>query len=57
MLQGKGVYLLNQEWYEVQAGDFIWMRAFCPQAFYAAGPISARYLLYKNVNRQLPLHR
>jgi (S)-ureidoglycine aminohydrolase len=55
MLQGKGVYLLNEDWHEVQAGDFIWMRAFCPQAFYAGGPVAARYLLYKNVNRQFKL--
>lgn len=55
MLQGKGVYLLNEQWHEVQAGDFIWMQAFCPQAFVASGPGPARYLLYKNVNRQVSL--
>ena len=55
MLQGKGVYLLNDVWHEAQAGDFIWMRAFCPQAFYAGGPGPARYLLYKNMNRQISL--
>ena len=57
MLQGKGMYLLNDVWHEVQAGDFIWMRAFCPQAFYAGGPGPARYLLYKNMNRQISLRR
>jgi (S)-ureidoglycine aminohydrolase len=55
MLKGKGVYLLNERWHEVQAGDYIWMRAFCPQAFYAAGPTTTRYLLYKDMNRQIPL--
>lgn len=55
MLQGRGLYLLNEEWHEVEAGDFIWMRAFCPQAFQASGDVPARYLLYKNVNRQLRL--
>lgn len=55
MLQGKGVYLLNEQWHEVQEGDFIWMRAFCPQAYYAGGPVPTRYLLYKNMNRQIPL--
>ena len=34
MLQGKGMYLLNEKWHEVEAGDFIWMKAFCPQVFY-----------------------
>lgn len=55
MLQGRGLYLLNDTWHEVEAGDFIWMRAFCPQSFQASGDTPARYLLYKNVNRQLRL--
>lgn len=55
MLQGRGLYLLNDQWHEVEAGDFIWMRAFCPQAFQASGETPARYLLYKNVNRQIRL--
>lgn len=55
MLQGRGIYLLNDTWHEVEAGDFIWMRAFCPQSFQASGDTPARYLLYKNVNRQIRL--
>lgn len=51
VLEGKALYLLNQDWVEVQAGDFMWLRAFCPQACYAAGPGKFRYLLYKDVNR------
>ncbi len=51
VLQGKGVYRLNQDWVEVEAGDFMWLRAFCPQACYAGGPDDFRYLLYKDVNR------
>ncbi|MEL6871189.1 MAG: bifunctional allantoicase/(S)-ureidoglycine aminohydrolase [Pseudomonadota bacterium] len=51
VLQGKGVYLLNTDWVEVEAGDFMWLRAFCPQACYAGGPEPFRYLLYKDVNR------
>ena len=46
---------MNDRWHEVEAGDFIWMRAFCPQAFIQSGPEPARYLLYKNVNRQIRL--
>ena len=38
VLEGKAVYLLNKDWVEVQAGDFMWLRAFCPQACYAGGP-------------------
>ncbi|MES1926640.1 bifunctional allantoicase/(S)-ureidoglycine aminohydrolase [Salinisphaera sp. T31B1] len=55
VLQGKAVYHLNQDWVEVEAGDFMWLRAFCPQACYAGGPGPFRYLLYKDVNRHMPL--
>ena len=51
VLQGKAVYHLNQNWVEVEAGDYMWLRAFCPQACYAGGPEPFRYLLYKDVNR------
>ena len=51
VLEGKGVYRLNRDWVEVEAGDYMWLRAFCPQACYAAGPGPFRYLLYKDVNR------
>ena len=55
VLEGKGVYRLNDDWVEVEAGDFMWLRAFCPQACYAGGPGPFRYLLYKDVNRQIRL--
>lgn len=54
VLEGKAVYRLNQDWVEVEAGDFMWLRAFCPQACYAGGPGRFRYLLYKDVNRHMP---
>jgi (S)-ureidoglycine aminohydrolase len=55
VLEGKAVYRLNQDWVEVEAGDFMWLRAFCPQACYAGGPGKFRYLLYKDVNRHMKL--
>ncbi len=55
VLEGKAVYKLNQDWVEVEAGDFMWLRAYCPQACYAAGPGPFRYLLYKDVNRHARL--
>ena len=55
VLQGKAVYHLNQDWVEVEAGDYMWLRAFCPQACVAAGPEPFRYLLYKDVNRHMSL--
>ncbi|MEC9483865.1 MAG: bifunctional allantoicase/(S)-ureidoglycine aminohydrolase [Halomonas sp.] len=56
VLEGKAVYHLNQDWVEVEAGDYMWLRAFCPQACYAGGPGPFRYLLYKDVNRHMPLN-
>lgn len=55
VLEGKAAYRLNQDWVEVEAGDFMWLRAFCPQACYAGGPGKFRYLLYKDVNRHMKL--
>ena len=55
VLEGKAAYRLNQDWVEVEAGDFMWLRAFCPQACYAGGPGPFRYLLYKDVNRHANL--
>lgn len=57
VLEGKAVYHLNQDWVEVEAGDFMWLRAFCPQSCYAGGPGPFRYLLYKDVNRHMPFIR
>jgi (S)-ureidoglycine aminohydrolase len=55
VLEGKAVYHLNKDWVEVEAGDYMWLRAFCPQACVASGPSNFRYLLYKDVNRHAPL--
>ena len=55
VLEGKAMYLLNEDWVEVEAGDFMWLRAFCPQACYSSGPGRFRYLLYKDVNRHARL--
>lgn len=55
VLEGKAVYNLNNDWVEVEAGDYMWLRAFCPQACYTGGPGRFRYLLYKDVNRHMPL--
>ncbi|WP_166416869.1 bifunctional allantoicase/(S)-ureidoglycine aminohydrolase [Cochlodiniinecator piscidefendens] len=55
VLEGKAAYKLNQDWVEVEAGDYMWLRAFCPQACYTGGPGRFRYLLYKDVNRHMKL--
>jgi (S)-ureidoglycine aminohydrolase len=48
MLDGGGVYRLDESWYSVSAGDVIWIGPFCPQWFGAIGRQNARYLIYKN---------
>jgi (S)-ureidoglycine aminohydrolase len=55
VLQGSADYLLNKDWVAVGPGDFMWLRAFCPQACVATGDEPFRYLLYKDVNRHMPL--
>jgi len=51
VLEGTARYLLNTDWVDVGPGDFMWLRAFCPQACIATGDKPFRYLLYKDVNR------
>jgi (S)-ureidoglycine aminohydrolase len=55
VLQGTARYLLNEDWVDVGPGDFMWLRAFCPQACIATGDETFRYLLYKDVNRHVGL--
>ena len=51
MLEGGGIYKLNDSWYPVEAGDFIWMAPYCPQWFGALGKRPAKYLIYKDWRR------
>lgn len=57
LFQGQGLYYLGNDWYEVKSGDFIWMGPYCPQSFFATGTTPARYLYYKDVNRDVELPR
>jgi len=50
VLEGEADYLLNRDWHRVGPGDFMWLRAFCPQACRVLEG-RFRYLLYKDVNR------
>ena len=51
MLEGGGIYRLEDQWYPVTAGDFIWMGPWCAQWFGAIGKVPAKYLIYKDWNR------
>ncbi|GAA1495350.1 (S)-ureidoglycine aminohydrolase [Paeniglutamicibacter kerguelensis] len=51
MLNGRGIYVLERENYEVQEDDFIYMGPYCPQYYYPTGLSQSAYLLYKDANR------
>jgi (S)-ureidoglycine aminohydrolase len=51
MLEGQGIYRLENDWYPVEAGDVIFMGPYCPQWFVAMGKTEAKYLIYKDWNR------
>ena len=51
LLTGGGIYKLSESWYPVMAGDVIYMAPYCPQWFGALGAVEAKYLLYKDANR------
>ncbi len=51
MIAGAGVYRLADAYYPVQNEDVIWMAPYCPQWFVAMGKSPARYIYYKDVQR------
>jgi (S)-ureidoglycine aminohydrolase len=55
LLQGKGLFYLDEEWMEVEAGDFIWTGPYLPHSFRADGAVAARCICYENVNRDIEL--
>ena len=53
MLEGQMIYQLGSDLHEVQAHDFIWMSAYCPQFCFCTGWEEDAYLLYNDVNRDV----
>lgn len=51
MINGQLLYRLNDQYYPVRTGDAIYMAPTCPQWCTAFGREQARYLLYKDWNR------
>lgn len=51
MLEGQGIYRLEDRYYPVTAGDAIWMAPYCPQWFAAIGDQPATYLYHKDIHR------
>lgn len=56
MLEGGGVYRLDDDWYPIYQGDNLWMGPYCPQWFGCLGKVPAKYLLYKENNREADAH-
>lgn len=51
LLEGQGIYRLDDSYYPIQADDAIWMGSYCPQWFCAYGKTQSTYIYYKDVNR------
>jgi (S)-ureidoglycine aminohydrolase len=51
MLEGTLVYRLGDRWYPVEAGDVVYMAPYCPQWAACYGKTWAKYLIYKDWNR------
>ncbi|TCP96208.1 (S)-ureidoglycine aminohydrolase [Cricetibacter osteomyelitidis] len=54
-LSGKGMYRLDDEWLPVQAGEYVFMDSYCPQACYAVGDEDFVYIYSKECNRDVQL--
>lgn len=54
-LQGKGMYRLDDEWFPLQKGDYVFMDAYCPQACYGVGDEDYVYIYSKDCNRDVEL--
>ena len=51
LLEGQGIYRLDEAWYPIHADDVLWMGAYCPQWFCAFGKTQSTYIYYKDMNR------
>jgi (S)-ureidoglycine aminohydrolase len=51
MLEGTAVYRLGDHWHTIQVGDVVYMAPYCPQWAVGYGKTTAKYLLYKDWNR------
>ena len=53
LISGQGMYNLDNEWYPVEKGDYIFMSAYVPQAAYAVGRKEPLMYVYsKDANRE-----
>lgn len=55
ILEGEGVYLIEDQWIPVKKGDFIWFGPYVPQACYGVGRTPFTYIYTKDCNRDIKL--
>lgn len=55
LLEGEGIYLLGEEWIQVQKEDFIFFGPFIQQAVYATGRGRLTYIYSKDCNRDVAI--
>ena len=55
ILSGEGLYYLDNEWFTVKKGDYIWFGPFVPQAVYSIGREKLSYIYSKDCNRDVVL--
>jgi (S)-ureidoglycine aminohydrolase len=55
ILEGEGLYLLDNEWIPVKKDDFLWMGAYVTQAGYGIGQGWFTYIYSKDCNRDIKL--
>jgi (S)-ureidoglycine aminohydrolase len=55
ILSGQGVYMLEEDYVQVQKEDFIWFGPFAKQAVYATGRQRLSYIYSKDFNRDVQL--
>lgn len=51
ILQGQGIYNLDNTWMPVEKGDYVWMGPWCIQGAYGVGRESMLYIYSKDCNR------
>ncbi len=55
ILSGEGMYNLNNQWYPVMKGDYLWFGPYVPQAVYATGRERLAYIYSKDCHRDAPI--
>lgn len=55
ILEGQGVYFLDNQWTTIKKGDFVWFGPYVAQASYGVGRENFTYIYSKDCNRDVIL--